>query len=200
MDGMRNGTRRVSETQFFNETTFNVMPTDMEMDMHMIHGMYGLTDNFTLYTMIMFKSLTMDHVTRTNLRFRTHNDGLDDIQFGGLWRVHKSCCDELYFNLGFSVPTGNIDNRIPATAPVPPAGAEYPYPMRLGSGTFDFRPGVTYIRKWCCASAGIQFQTDLPVGTNHSGYSEGSEYRFKHLVLTYPQRSSQCQLPRRSSI
>ena len=49
--------------------------------------------------------------------------------------------------------------------------------MRLGSGTFNFRPGMTYkyfAKSW---SWGAQLQTDLPIGDNYRGYSVGDELR-----------------------
>jgi hypothetical protein len=75
------------------------------------------------------------------------------------------------------VPTGDIYRE--STAPT--GGMMFqplPYPMRLGSGTFNARPGMTYkyFGEWW--SSGMQFQTDLPIGRNYRGYSVGDEFRF----------------------
>ena len=176
MDGMRRGNHRVGAAEYFANTGFTIMPTDMIMEMHMLHFMYGLEENLTLYSMVMFKSMTMDHRNAAgNVRFRTHNDGLGDLIFGGLTRLYEGCNDELLVNLGFSAPTGDIGVRVPAG--VPPGGSEFPYPMRLGSGTFNARPGMTYRYTGPAASVGAQFQANLPVGRNHSGYAEGPEYK-----------------------
>ena len=60
--------------------------------------------------------------------FRTVNVGAGDLPFGALWRIHNGPTDELIANIGFSAPTGDIDN-------LAPSGSKFPYPMRLGSGT-----------------------------------------------------------------
>ena len=49
--------------------------------------------------------------------------------------------------------------------------------MRLGTGTFDARPGITFKKYWDMSSFGSQFQTDLPIGRNFDGYSVGNLYR-----------------------
>ena len=49
--------------------------------------------------------------------------------------------------------------------------------MRLGSGTFNARPGFTYKKYLDSGSLGVQLQTDIPVGRNYRGYSVSDEYR-----------------------
>ncbi|GIW79601.1 MAG: hypothetical protein KatS3mg105_1408 [Gemmatales bacterium] len=199
MDGNRFGTRRLTPSQALTVgqglgTNFLATPTDMQMEMHMAHFMYGLTDNVTVYTMLMFPVVTMDHIRNTpfppnaplaGLPFTTTNSGFGDMAFGALWRVHKTDQDDVIVNLGFSVPTGDIDRL----TSIPTGGAssvEFPYPMRLGAGTFNLRPGITYKHYMTYGSFGSQLQTDLPLGRNYDGYSVGDEFRFStwysHLI------------------
>ena len=63
----------------------------MTMDMHMVGGMYGLTDWIMLMAMTRYRSLDMDHVT----------------YMGGTPMLRL------------------------------------PYPMQLGTGTWDFKPALT---------------------------------------------------------
>ena len=49
--------------------------------------------------------------------------------------------------------------------------------MRRGSGTFDARPGFTYMSFYDHGSLGLQFQSDLPIGRNDEDYSVGDEFR-----------------------
>jgi hypothetical protein len=193
MEDNRRGSRTLSDRDTLTAgqamgTNFGATPTQMTMEMHMIHFMYGLTEDVTAYAMPMLTSLTMDHIrgpgnpavgaslTPLFSEFTTHNSGFDDTVFGALWRVHKGCSDELIVNLSFSVPTGELDRDSDA----PSAGlmrTELPYPMRRSSGTFDARPGVTYKTYFDHGSLGLQFQTDLPIGRNWDDYSVGEEYR-----------------------
>ena len=162
-------------------TNRGATPTQMTMEMHMIHVMYGASEDVTLYTMLMLPSLTMDHLRPNLTEFTTHNSGFGDTSFGTLLRLFSDDDEDLIFNLGCSVPTGEIFRQ----TTVPTGGASFqplPYPMRLGSGTFHFRPGLTY-KKFCdCWSYGMQFQTDLPIGRNYRDYSLGEEYRWNSWV------------------
>jgi len=199
MDGNRFGDQRVSDQQALAigqglGTNFGATPTHMTMEMHMLHLMYGLSENVTVYTMLMFPSITMDHLRNTpfmanpplaGTTFTTNNSGIGDTVFGALWQACKDDQNELIFNLAFSVPTGDID-RLTRTPTGGRGALEFPYPMRLGSGTFNFRPGVTYKRYMEQGSFGMQLQTDLPLGRNYDGYSVSDEFRlstwYSHLL------------------
>lgn len=164
------------------QTNAGASPTQMTMEMHMAHIMYGASDDVTLYTMLMLPSLTMDHIrgdanpAGRGSEFTTHNSGLGDTGFGALMRLLSDCDEDLIFNLGCSVPTGDIYRE--SSAPTGGLVSQpLPYPMRLGSGTFNFRPGLTYKRYYDWWSWGAQIQADLPIGRNYRGYSVGDEFR-----------------------
>ncbi|MFK8113443.1 MAG: transporter [Rubripirellula sp.] len=164
------------------QTNAGASPTQMTMEMHMMHVMYGATDDVTLYTMLMLPSLTMDHLrgdanpAGRGSEFTTHNSGFGDTNLGALMRLASDEDEDLIFNLGCSVPTGDIYRE--STAPTGGAASQpLPYPMRLGSGTFNFRPGMTYKKYYDWWSWGAQVQADLPIGRNYRGYSVGDEFR-----------------------
>lgn len=164
------------------QTNAGATPTDMTMEMHMLHVMYGASDNVTLYTMLMLPSVTMDHLrgdgnpAGRDTAFSTHNSGFGDTALGALLRLYSDECQDIIFNLGCSVPTGDIYRE--STAPTGGLVSQpLPYPMRLGSGTFNARPGMTYRYFSSWWSSGAQFQTDLPIGENYRGYSVGEEFR-----------------------
>ncbi|NIL98117.1 MAG: hypothetical protein GTO62_13575 [Planctomycetales bacterium] len=133
-----------------------------------------MTDDITAYIMPMWMVNTMDHVRRNGTTFTTSNSGFSDLHFGALWRVYHGCTDEVIVNLRFSGPTGDIDNvtSIPTGTP-----SEFPYPMRLGHGTWDARPEITYRSYWEWGSLGLQGSFLLPMGINDSDYRVGNEYR-----------------------
>jgi len=198
MDDNRIGTQTVSDADAiaFGATSSPITnrgatPTAMTMEMHMMHLMYGYSDDVTLYAMLMLPSLTMDHLrgpgnmAGPGTPFTTHNSGFGDTTIGALLRLYSDTDDDLILNLGGSVPTGDIYR----TSRIPTAGAmdqPLPYPMRLGSGTFNARPGVTWKRYFEAGSLGVQFQTDLPIGRNYRGYSVSDEFRlntwYSHLL------------------
>ena len=176
-------------------TNRGATPTQMTMEMHMVHLMYGLTDDITLYTMLNFPVLTMDHIRGPGnmagggpgTPFKTHNSGFGDTAFGALIRISdpKDEDNDIILNLGGTVPTGDIFT----TTSRPTAGMvaqPLPFPMRLGSGTFNARPGITWKHYEDCGSYGLQFQTDIPLGRNYRGYSVSDIYEihawYSHLV------------------
>lgn len=196
MEDNRIGKTTVPDAAAFGYDGTNVLatPTQMTMEMHMLHIMYGLTDSVTLYAMPIWNSLTMDHLRNTpfgpnpplaGLPFTTHNSGFADLSLGALWQFHETACSQWVLDFGFSLPTGDIDRttRIPTGGLLP---QELPYPMRLGSGTFNFRPAVTYKRFFCRGSFGAQFQGNIPAGRNAEQYSVGEMFRlnawYAHLV------------------
>jgi hypothetical protein len=191
MDGNQAGTRSISDAQTFgfDGTNMGATPTNMTMEMHMIHIMYGWKENVTLYIMPMLTSLTMDHLRGPNAavpfsKFTTHNSGFADLRMGALWRIYEGCNDdELILNLGFSVPTGDIDR----TTTIPRGVVdELPYPMRRGSGTFDLWPAITYKRLFDWGSIGAQYQAHLPVGHNKENYSVSKEHRLNAWAMWLP--------------
>ncbi|MEK6223287.1 MAG: hypothetical protein N2A97_00300 [Thermodesulfobacteriales bacterium] len=81
MDGNRIGTNRVSNQRVLQD--FMVTPTDMDMQMHMFGLMYAPTDYITLMGMIPYVKKSMNHLTRSGVRFKTESEGLGDINFTG---------------------------------------------------------------------------------------------------------------------
>lgn len=191
MEDNRVGSRTVSDADALTigaglGTNTGATPTQMTHEMHMVHIMRGMTEDITLYTMLMLPSLTMDHIRRADgSEFTTHNSGFGDTTFGALLRLYSDVDDDLILNLAGSVPTGDIFR----TTRIPSGGAAdqaLPYPMRLGSGTFNARPGLTWKHYFEFGSFGTQFQTDIPVGRNYRNYSVSDEFRlnawYSHLL------------------
>ena len=52
-----------------------------------------------------------------------------------------------------------------------------PYPMQLGSGTFDLLPGLTYIAEKFGGSWGTQVASVIHLGENGEGYSLGNRFQ-----------------------
>ncbi|MEM9724485.1 MAG: transporter [Pseudomonadota bacterium] len=195
MDGSRIGTDPVSPAtiattvpnRFFGAPmqppTLRVVPTRMTMDMHMVGAMYAPTDWVTLMAMGMYIDKEMDHITfagpaGTTVRgtFTTQSQGFGDTRVGGLFRLYDDETHHLHLNAMLSLPTGSITERDRVLAPT---GARpelrLPYPMQLGSGTFDLMPGVTYTGKSDQFAWGAQLMGEIRLGENDEGYSLGDK-------------------------
>ena len=173
MDGSRDGTDDLTDAEVLQQ--FPVTPTRMTMEMHMLGGMYAPTDDLTLMAMIPFVSLEMDHVTRMGRTFTTNSGGIGDIKLSGLYSLLHEKNQKVHLNLGVSFPTGSIEEMdvTPASAP---NETILPYPMQIGSGTFDLLPGITYLGQTEHLSWGSQFSTVLRLGENSNNYTLGNQY------------------------
>lgn len=179
MDGNRDGTSRQSINQVHNQ--FMVAPKNMDMDMHMLGAMYAPTDNLTLMVMVPYLKNTMDHVTRMGVEFETEAEGLGDISIGGIfnlasWHIEgdNPIQHRLLGNFAIGLPTGEDDVR--DATPMSPS-AKLPYPMQVGSGTYNLMPGITYLGQQLEGnySWGAQAMATIHTGKNSEGYSRGDK-------------------------
>jgi len=171
MQGNRDGTDSVSTSEVL--AAFPVAPLAMDMEMAMAGVMYGVTDDFSIMGMTSYVWKSMPHVTRGGKRFTTTSEGIGDVRLLGTYRFWRSAGHNLAFTAGLSLPTGSTDER-DAT----PAGPDQvlPYPMQIGSGTFDLLPAVTYTGRSQNWSWGGQAQGVLRLGRNDEGYALGDTY------------------------
>lgn len=170
MDGSRSGSERISDAEVLED--FMVTPTEMDMQMHMVGAMYALNDDLTLMAMVPFLRNDMNHLTRMGGNFETKTSGISDVSLSGMYRLYGSDTHQLHLNAGLSFPTGSIDER----DDTPMGNVVLPYPMQLGSGTYDLLPGLTYFGFSESWSWGAQFRSTVRLGTNDEGYRLGNRY------------------------
>jgi hypothetical protein len=170
MDGNRDGTDSLDPPDVL--TRFPVAPLRMPMSMHMFGVMVAPTDTLTLMGTVPVIDASMDHTTRRGAAFMTSAGGVGDVKVSGLLRLFNTHDQTAHLNLGLSLPTGAIDETdvTPASAP---ATAILPYPMQLGSGTWDLMPGVTLLGQADRWSWGAQGLATIRLGNNDRGYRLG---------------------------
>ena len=170
MKGNRVGTNSVSNQEVLEQ--FMVTPTDMDMQMHMFGAMYAVTNRITLMGMIPYVKKSMNHLTRSGARFKTSSEGLGDIKFSGLFKaIDWGNNNNIILNFGLSFPTGSIDKK--DDTPMGP-DQQLPYPMQLGSGTWDLLPGVTYNGRQGNIGWGGQVMGVVRLGENDRDYTLGN--------------------------
>jgi hypothetical protein len=167
MKGNRDGGDRVSTSEVLEQ--FPVAPARMTMDMHMLGLMWAPTDNWTLAFMAPWIDMAMDHRTRDGGRFTTRSSGFGDLRVTALRLLWENAGHRVHAGLGLGLPTGSINQR------GTPMGAKVklPYPMQLGSGTWDLHPSVTYSGQHDDWSWGTQLRGVVRPGRNGDGYSLG---------------------------
>ena len=181
MEGTRHGTESITDQKALDLGPYMVAPESMRMWMHMFGFMYGWNDTVTLTVMVPYLNNSMNHVMRNGRKFTTRSEGFGDIRFGSLsrlWAVEAPSigAHRFHLNLSLSVPTGNIEPTDRALTPMGPREIRLPYPMHLGSGTFDFYPGITYGGETGRASWGVQAIGTLRTGKNSNDFSKGDAY------------------------
>ncbi len=179
MEGNREGTNRLSANEVRRPGgVYGVAPLNMDMQMHMFGGMYAINDDITVMLMLPFIDLSMEHQTAMpmpdGMRFTTESDGLGDTKASVLYRLSHNDNSVWILNWGLGLPTGSIDEE----DLLPPIGqvGQLPFPMQLGSGTYDFIPGVTYTQQNENHSWGTQFKATIRTGKNNNDYTLGDRF------------------------
>ena len=182
MEGSREGTEPVSNQDVLQQ--FMVTPTHMSMDMHMFHLMYAPSNDLTLMMMLAYLDKSMLHLTQAGGTFQTQSSGLGDVKISVnqvLSEVETTNGVHRFgLTYGISLPTGSIDEEdfLPAIA----ANARLPYPMQLGSGTFDPSIGALYFGYTSKYYWGTQIVATMRTGENDNGYRLGSRIELESWV------------------
>ena len=207
MEGNLQGDNSVSpETIVSSGLPLRVVPIDMTTDMHMLGAMYAPSDKLTLMLMVNYVEKEMDHLTFQGMSgtnrlgiFTTETSGIGDTKLGALYSLRSGDNTNIHLNLGLSIPTGKTDYTDQILTPMNTTPSpRLPYPMQLGSGTYDIQPGITYAGSRDSWDWGSQVKMTIRLDDNDEGYSLGDQtqvtswggYRFTHwltgsLRLTY---------------
>ncbi|MBL4762436.1 MAG: transporter [Gammaproteobacteria bacterium] len=171
--------------------TLRVVPTQMTTEMHMFGLMHAPSDDLTMMVMLPFVKKTMDHITymggmgTTVLGgFTTKAEGVGDLKISGLYRLLDQGMHHWHANVGLSLPTGSNTETGTILAPTGATPTvRLPYPMQLGSGTYDILAGLTYSGKIDDYSWGAQYS-----GTFRTGSDEGYTLGDVHKVTGWVQK------------
>ena len=197
MHGNRNGTSSLSpedivQTQKnafaampMQPANLRVVPRKMNMEMQMLGAMYAPTDRVTLMAMTSYKNTEMDHLTfmggmgvQRLGTFTTETSGLGDTQVSALFQLGSGIDASWHGTLGVSLPTGDNEEIDEILTPmnIRPT-VRLPYPMQLGSGSFDLISGLTYSNHSAKLGWGSQWRSVLRVKDNSDNYRLGDEHQ-----------------------
>ncbi|TAN48936.1 MAG: DUF3570 domain-containing protein [Methylococcaceae bacterium] len=162
----------------------SIAPQEMAMHMHMLDLMYAPTDWLNLMLMPQFMDMDM---TLRRLQggidngsgghhhgggsFGHETGGVGDTGMYALFKLYDAPGHHVHMSLGLSAPTGSVNRKID--------GGEFiHYGMQLGSGTWDFKPSLTYtgqLERW---SWGGQLSgTKRMEDRNESGFAFGDIFQ-----------------------
>jgi hypothetical protein len=170
MQGNRRGSKRIKPREVLDD--FMITPLNMSMSMQMLHLMYAANDWFTVMVMPMWMSKSMRHRTRMGMEFTTESKGLGDTDVVLIPTLYNQGSTQLFSNLGVGVPTGSIEKL--GTTPMG-SGQRLPYPMQLGSGTWDVIVSAHYASKLGKMGVGGDLRARIRTGENSEGYRLGHQ-------------------------
>ncbi len=155
-------------------------PTTMDMSMHMLMAMYGISPRLSAMAMFNYVQNDMDMVMHmpmmgTAMYGTMKTEGVGDTSLGLMFRATPNWS----FNLNLSIPTGSVEEDVTTTMSTPNGmmtntmSGRAPYPMQLGSGSFEIEPSVTYNRDTATTNHGFQAAYSYVTGENDAGYTLG---------------------------
>lgn len=183
MHDLLSDTRSISKDDVF--MFYLMAPERMRMQMHMLMGMYGITDRFTVMGMVPYMANSMDmsmftanHIhgstTMTSPIHTVKTNGLSDVKLHLLYAIIQRNTCQLLASLGTSIPTGSIQEKGSHTNAIYP-DTRYPYNMQLGSGSLELLPGVTYIYQKNLLTLSSSVSGIYRTNYNHVGYKLSPE-------------------------
>ena len=182
MESLLSGSNTISNDDGHNGG-YMVTPLKMPMQMHMFGTMYAPSNKITLSAMISVIKNDMDlQMKMTNgmlVPFSTSSSGFGDLKLGMIYKFINKNMQSIHGNITFSLPTGSI-SETEETPMSTPNEIQLPYPMQIGSGTFDTNLGVTYLGQKESFSWGSQLQTIIRFGENSNEYTLGNSYRINN--------------------
>lgn len=154
-------------------------PTVMTMQMHMLDFMYAPSDSLNLMLMpqlmsmdmTMSPSLTGKNDLFMNESYMRHTgNNLGDTFLTALVKLWESGSEHVHLGLGLSAPTGNVNLKM---------NQQYSldYGMQTGSGTWDFKPSVTYSDQEGAWNWGAQFSGVKRMQYNKYHYAFGDIFQ-----------------------
>ncbi|WP_251358145.1 transporter [Kangiella sp. TOML190] len=151
---------------------YMVAPLEMTMRMHMLGVMYAPSDKVTLMAMTHYLDNDMNHLTRMGMTFSTDTSGLGDTSVSALVNIQQDSSSSTHYQVGISFSTGDIKER----GNTPMGNVRLPYPMQLGSGTYDAILALTHKEYFANSSWGIQGKQIIRTGHNDLDYRLGNRF------------------------
>ena len=195
MKGNMKGTDELSDAQVLAEPnqhgapmTLRVVPQKMDMEMTMLGAMYAPNDAVTLLAMVMQIDNQMVLQSYQGMMgetpcaspFLSKSTGRGDTIIGALFRGGETANGQWHSGLAVSLPTGAIDKTgrpmVPMGCTLATMDKRLPYPMQLGSGSYELKPSLTYNGDWRGWRIGGQANATLRLNDNDENYRLGDKF------------------------
>jgi hypothetical protein len=186
MNGMFSGTTKMTNNDVY--VNYLMASDKMHMDMHMLMGMYGVTDKLTVMAMFNYNVVSMNmsmlpsvmmnmpgmNSGNVNMPTSMKTSGISDFKLHILYGLINREQHRVLVSAGVSIPTGSIKLKTADEEAIYP-NQHLPYSMQLGSGTVDVLPGITYLYQANKLTVSSQLTSVIRTGYNGLGYKLGNE-------------------------
>jgi hypothetical protein len=170
--GTRSGTRGQSLADL-RRKGFTELPTDLDLESHTLALLMAPSERLTFSIELPVLRVDMKSRAADGSSFTLRAGGAGDLRLSGVYRFMKKGKENLDLQMTFSIPTGSIrteDNG-------PGGQGRLPYPLRLGSGTWDLHPGATYSGQHGDNSWGLQASADFHLDESSLNYHHGDGFQ-----------------------
>jgi hypothetical protein len=185
LNGNLSGSSKVNDNYIFEK--YVMAPKQMQMDMHMLMGMYGLSDKLSVMLMLNYQAMNMNmdmltgsmqmtgtmNMSTTSTAMQSKSHGFGDTKIYASYNLLSGNSRSVVIDIGVSIPTGSITKTEQYNEMI--YGQRLSYMMQLGSGTFDLMPGVTYMYHKQNFSWSTHLSSILHPYYNSAGYKLGNE-------------------------
>ena len=182
MQNNYSGTTKVSDQAIFEK--YIMSPVNMHMDMHMLTGMYGISNKLSLMVMVDYNYMNMNMkmlsgpmnmgMGPSSMLMTSTSHGFGDTKISGLYKLYSVKGHSLSADIGFSLPTGSINKT--EKVDISHYGEKEVYMMQMASGTFDCLPGISYSYQQTKYSLGAEATALIHPYFNRLGYKLGNEF------------------------
>jgi hypothetical protein len=134
---------------------------------------YNITEAISIKGLLPLKLMTMDLYPENGKPFNFTSYGLRDPAITANYTLFLNQANMIEFSAGVSFPLGSINQR----GRSPFKENDYlPFPMQLGSGTFDILPGIFYRGLYDRFSWAVSAKSTIRTGRNSLNYKFGNMY------------------------
>ena len=181
MDGLQDG-NAISIEETLDD--YLMVPVRMRMRVRMFGATFAPHDRITLMAMMSYRNTFMQvqgahlHSPGGDGPVGHHHlignpsgtiAGLGDIKLAALMPLLNAANADLRLNVGVSIPTGSIVSRRGAYSGSSGLTGLH-YPMQVGSGSFELRPGLTFAATHGAWSYGAQARGAIRLNKNKRDY------------------------------
>ncbi|HVX15774.1 MAG TPA: hypothetical protein VHC22_31600 [Pirellulales bacterium] len=151
---------------------FNNAPQQMYKQQHLMLLEYAPTDDLTMMAQLPIQENSINYLTSAGNTVHDANTQIGDISLWALYVLKRWKNQQIHANFGMSIPTNLVqtDNQFSV-----PGSVHLSYPIRIGSGSYELLPGLTYRGQTENWTWGVQSITTIPLGFNRYHYELGNQ-------------------------